>query len=65
LTCSMFGWLCYDATFSVAEHAASGGEALRALGEAFRALASVGAGMAGIAQRLVATSRSEGEAHVR
>jgi hypothetical protein len=55
LTCSMFGWLCYDVTFSLSANLNRGAEAFRALGEAFRALAAVGAGMAGIAQWLVAT----------
>ncbi len=55
LTASLFGWLCYDATFSLsASHDSSG--AFRALGEAFHALACVGCGVAGIAQRLVVTS---------
>jgi hypothetical protein len=56
LTCSMFGWLCYDVTFSLSANLSTGGEALRALGEAFRALAAVAAGMAGIAQWMVATA---------
>ena len=55
LTASLFGWLCYDATFSLsASHDSSG--AFRALGEAFHAFACVGSGVAGIAQRLVVTS---------
>ena len=53
LTCSMFGWLCYDVTFSLSANLTSGGEAFRALGEAFRALAATGAAVAGIAQWLV------------
>jgi hypothetical protein len=56
LTCSMFGWLCYDVTFSLSANLTSGGEAFRALSESFRALAAVAAGMAGIAQWLVATA---------
>jgi hypothetical protein len=55
LTASLFGWLCYDATFSLSVAHDPGG-AFRALGEAFHALACVGCGVAGIAQRLVVTS---------
>jgi hypothetical protein len=55
LTASSFGWLCYDATFSISAVLDSGG-AFRALGEAFHAAACVGAGVAGIAQRLVVTT---------
>ncbi|MDB4954669.1 MAG: uncharacterized protein JWO36_2238 [Myxococcales bacterium] len=56
LTASAFGWLCYDATFSISSALDANGEAFRALGESFHALACVGAGMAGIAQRLVVTA---------
>jgi len=56
LTASSFGWLCYDATFSISAAVDTNGESFRALGEAFRALSCVGAGMAGIAQHLVVSA---------
>lgn len=56
LTASSFGWLCYDAVFSISSVLHNNGEAFRVLGESFHALACVGAGMAGIAQRLVVTA---------
>lgn len=56
LGASIFGWICYDATYSMSAVMNSGGEALRALGEAFRVVAAVAAGSAAIAQRLVATA---------
>lgn len=56
LTCSMFGWLCYDVANSLSPNLTSGGEELRVLAEAFRVFAAVGAGLAGIAQRLAATA---------
>ncbi|NVB85065.1 MAG: hypothetical protein HOV81_42250 [Kofleriaceae bacterium] len=55
LSASSFGWLCYDAVFSISSVLHANGEAFRVLGESFHALACVGAGMAGIAQRLVVT----------
>jgi hypothetical protein len=55
LATSMFGWLCYDATYSLVSLIAGRGQELRTVGEAFRALAAVAAASAGIAQRLVAT----------
>jgi len=62
LTCSMFGWLCFDAIFSIHTVVTSGGEALRVIGEAFRTFAATGAAVAGIAQRLVATAPGSGTA---
>jgi hypothetical protein len=56
LTASAFGWLCYDAVFSISSVLHANGDPFRALGEAFHAVATVGAGMAGIAQRLVITA---------
>jgi hypothetical protein len=56
LTASSFGWLCYDAVFSISSVLHANGDAFRALGESFHAVATVGAGMAGIAQRLVVTA---------
>ncbi len=56
LTASSFGWLCYDAVFSISSVLHANGDPFRALGESFHALACVGAGMAGIAQRLVVTA---------
>jgi hypothetical protein len=55
LTASSFGWLCYDAVFSISSVLHANGDPFRALGESFHALACVGAGAAGIAQRLVVT----------
>jgi hypothetical protein len=54
LATSMFGWLCFDAIFSVSALVSGTGQSLRAVADAFRLLSGVAAGCAGIAQWCVA-----------
>jgi hypothetical protein len=56
LAVSMFGWLLYDATFSVSQLVGLDGRPLLAFGDASRVLAATGAGAAGVMQRLIATA---------
>lgn len=56
LTCSMAGWLCYDATFTISDSVPGHGEALRVVSEGFRALAATAAAAAGIAQATLPTA---------
>ena len=55
LSASMFGWLCYDALYSLSSVVSMSGAPLWAMGEAFRMLALVSSGAAGMAQRFVLT----------
>jgi len=60
LSASMFGWLCYDAVYSLSALMQNSGSQLRAVGEAFRIYAATAAGAAGIAQHLVAERKRPG-----
>jgi hypothetical protein len=63
LSASFFGWLCYDAVYSVSPLIPGIGQQMRAFGEAFRMFAVIAAATAGIAQHLVggrAAPRSDG-----
>jgi hypothetical protein len=56
LALSIFGWLLYDATFTVSQVVGIAGRPLRAVGDAARVLAACASFSAGVVQRLIATS---------
>jgi hypothetical protein len=58
LAVSMFGWLVYDATFSLSEMIGVAGRPLLAFGDASRVLAATAACAGGLMQRLIATAEA-------